>query len=78
MSVNKFYKLQESKSSVNQFYAEDEEVEGRDPREDLSLFQATCDDIRSSMAEIKRLKDSSRSTVVCYRELIMKLLEVII
>ncbi|KAK3083868.1 hypothetical protein FSP39_004365 [Pinctada imbricata] len=52
----------DSKSVVNQFYAEDEEVEGRDPKEDLEMFRTTCTDIRNSMEDIKRLKESSKSS----------------
>ncbi|KAL4224020.1 THO complex subunit 5 [Mactra antiquata] len=42
----------------NLFYAEEEEVEGRDVDKDVELFQSACGDIQRTIADITALKES--------------------
>ncbi|XP_071180226.1 THO complex subunit 5 homolog isoform X2 [Mytilus edulis] len=52
--------VKRSKSSTNDvklFYAEEEEVEHRDPKKDLSLFKSTTDDVRKCFKDIRDSKD---------------------
>ncbi|XP_033747384.1 THO complex subunit 5 homolog isoform X2 [Pecten maximus] len=47
--------VKESKSGL--FFAEEEEVDSRNPQNDLTTFRKTCEEIRTAMAEIKKLKE---------------------
>ncbi|XP_069134404.1 THO complex subunit 5 homolog [Argopecten irradians] len=47
--------VKESKSGL--FFAEEEEVESRNPQNDLTTFRKTCEEIRTAMTEIRKLKE---------------------
>lgn len=56
---------------VRLFYAEEKEVEDRDPQKDLSLFKSTTSDIRKCFKDIKDAKNKGGKQSVCTHTLLL-------